>query len=196
MITRCCDDRLNPPWDRPSLCAGWRVRDVAAHLTLGTSVGLGRGTIEFARALGNINRMIHDTAVRKADAVSTDQVVADLRAAAQSRRRPPGTSHLDPLSDVLVHGQDIALALGRHREIPLDAAVVAADRDWTMGFPFWARRRLSGLRLTATDVDWSVGAGAPVEGPIAALLLIITGRPAMIPALTGSGVAGLPRLSR
>lgn len=90
-----------------------------------------------------------------------------------------------------MHGQDIAIPLGRRRDMPLEAAAVAATRDWTMGFPFYARRRLAGLRLDATDVDWSVGQGAVVEGPIAALLLVLTGRPAGLAALSGDGMADL-----
>lgn len=27
-------------WDRPSLCAGWRVREVAAHMSLGFRLSL------------------------------------------------------------------------------------------------------------------------------------------------------------
>jgi uncharacterized protein (TIGR03083 family) len=178
-------------WVLPSLCDGWRVRDVAAHLTLGSRVGPLTGTVEFVRARGNVNRLIHDTAVRRADAVDQARVVADLRASAASRRHPPGTSYLDPFADVLVHGQDIARPLGLPWSMPLGAAVVAATRDWTMGFPFHARRRLRGLRLTATDVDWTVGDGPVVEGPIAALLLVLTGRTASLGELSGDGLPTL-----
>ena len=85
---------------------------------------------------------------------------------------------MEPLIDVLVHGQDIALPLGRTRPMPTAAAAAAAQRAWDMGFPFRARKRLAGLRLAATDADWAVGSGEPVEGPIAALLLLVTGRDA------------------
>ena len=61
-----------------------------------------------------------------------------------------------------------------------------------MGWPFWARRRLRGLRLTATDTDWSAGQGAELRGPIQAVLLLLTGRTAAaLPQLDGSGVARL-----
>src|SRR5688572_12426891 len=175
-----------PPdqWVHPSLCDGWRVCDVAAHLTLGSRVGPLTGTVEFVRARGNVNRLIHDTAVRRADAVDQATVVADLRTSAASRRHPPGTSRLDPFADVLVHGQDIARPLGLSRPIPVEAALVAADRYWSMGFPFHARRRLAGLRLAATDADWTAGTGPTVEGPIGALLLVLTGRTASLDELS------------
>jgi uncharacterized protein (TIGR03083 family) len=96
-----------------------------------------------------------------------------------------------PLLDVLVHGQDIARPIGRRRPMPLPAAAAAADQVWSMGWPFHAQRRLRGLRLSATDVSWSAGDGAAVEGPIAALLLLTTGRDAALDELTGEGVGAL-----
>lgn len=43
------------------------------------------------------------------------------------------------------------------------------------------------LRLQATDTDWAVGEGAQVEGPIAALLLLLTGRRVALAQLSGPG---------
>jgi hypothetical protein len=76
--------------------------------------------------------------------------------------------------------------------MPLEAAHEGAGRVWRMGWPFWARRRLRGLRLSATDVEWTAGDGVEVRGPVQALLLLLTGRtgPAL-PQLTGPGVQRL-----
>jgi hypothetical protein len=63
-------------------------------------------------------------------------------------------------------------------------------------FAFGGRRRLRGFRLTASDVEWSAGAGATVEGPIEALLLLLTGRTAGLPRLTGDGAAALAQRLR
>jgi hypothetical protein len=60
-----------------------------------------------------------------------------------------------------------------------------------MGRPFHAERKLTGLRLTATDYPWQAGQGPVVEGPIAAILLLITGRPAALSQLSGPGAAAL-----
>ncbi|MGY1828708.1 maleylpyruvate isomerase family mycothiol-dependent enzyme [Blastococcus sp. SYSU DS0541] len=181
-------------WEHPSLCAGWRVRDVAAHLAL-AQTGPVRATVDLIRAGGNLQRMIHDTAVREA-ALPREQLVARIRGMAGSRRKAPGISHVEPLLDVLVHGQDIALPLGYHRPVPVDAAVTAATRVWDLPWPtsttFHARRRLSGRRLVATDADWAVGQGQVVEGPIEALLLLLTGRTAAVrDRLAGPGLVGL-----
>ncbi|WP_020671512.1 maleylpyruvate isomerase family mycothiol-dependent enzyme [Amycolatopsis nigrescens] len=163
-------------WDRPSLCRDWLVRDVAAHVTMLSRLGPGSMLLAFARAGFGFDRMIHDTAKRLAKRTPA-QLTADVRATAGSRKLPPGMTFVEPLLDILVHGQDIAVALGRRREMPPEAALVAAERAWSMGFPFHAQKKYPGVRLVATDLDWSVGSGpAEITGPIAAILLLLTGR--------------------
>lgn len=188
------EDLSPAEWDTPSLCTGWRVRDVAAHLAL-AHTGVGGAVVAAVRARGSFDRTVHDSAVRHA-ATPPDRLVAQIRAMAGSRRTAPGITRLEPLTDVLVHGQDIAVPLDRPRTMPVDAAVAAATRVWTCRWPmslaFRAQSRLRGLRLEASDVDWSVGEGAPVQGPVEALLLLLTGRrSAALPRLTGAGAARL-----
>jgi uncharacterized protein (TIGR03083 family) len=180
------DDLTVDEWAAPSLCAGWRVRDVAAHLTLAHMPPLS-AALTALRARGSFDRMIRDSALRQAT-LPCDEFARRIRAMVGSRRTAPFVTPLEPLIDVLVHGQDIARPLGRHRPMPAGAAAAAADRVWTMGWPFHARRRLDGLRLSATDASWSVGEGPAVEGPLSALLLLMTGRNAAIDQLTGPGV--------
>ncbi|WP_142024377.1 hypothetical protein [Blastococcus colisei] len=143
------------------------------------------------RARGDYHRMVRDTALRHA-VVPTGQLTAEIRAMAGSRRRAPLITPLEPLIDVLVHGQDLTLPLGRSRTMPVAAATAAATRVWTTGWPlsiaFHVRRRMRGLRLVATDTDWSAGEGVLVEGPIEALLLLLTGRTAALGRLSGPGV--------
>jgi uncharacterized protein (TIGR03083 family) len=184
------DDLSAAEWDTPSLRTGWRVRDVAAHLTL-AQMGVLPAVVAAVRARGSFNGMIRDTALRQAR-LPVDSYAPALRAMVGSRRKAPGVTHLEPLIDILVHGQDITVPLGRPRPMPPVAAAAAADRAWSMGFPFRARRRLAGLELVATDHDWSVGRGARIEGPIAALLLLVTGRTtAAARQLSGPGLATL-----
>jgi uncharacterized protein (TIGR03083 family) len=177
-------------WDVRSLCPEWTVREVAAHITL-SHVAPGRALVEGLRYRGSFNTMVRETARRRARAESDAQLIARMRAMPGSRKHPIGTSYLDPLVDSLVHGQDIAVPLGRPREMPVDAAVTAADRVWSMGFPFGARRKLRGLRFEATDAEWAQGDGTVLRGPIAVLLLVLTGRRARLGELTGAGVAVL-----
>jgi uncharacterized protein (TIGR03083 family) len=191
LVADLLDGLTEAEWNHPSLCAGWRVRDVAAHVALAPQPP-GPLTMAAAaiRAGGRFHRLNHDMAVRHADRHGTE-LVAELRRHAGSRRLPAVTNYRNILFDVMVHAQDIAVPLGRSLEMPVRAAAAGATRVWTMGWPFWARRRLPRVRLTATDIDWSVGAGAEVSGPIAALLLLLTGRRAALPQLTGPGAAAL-----
>ena len=176
-------------WEQPSLCAGWRVRDVAAHVAMASQVlGLGSLLGDGVRARGSFHRLNHDVAVRHA-ARPTHEIVAELRTYADSHRLPVMTNYRNILFDVLVHTQDIAIPLGRHYPMPSEAARAGADRVWTMGWPFWARHRLRGMRLLATDTEWSAGVGVELRGPIRMLLLLLTGRTATaLPHLSGPGV--------
>ena len=186
------DELDETEWDQPSLCSEWRVRDVAAHIALtpqspGVLRILGMGL----RARGDFDALNRDLAVRHADRAGAE-LVSELRRLADSRRRPAITTLDNLLFDTLVHVQDVAVPLNRTVAMPLEAAREGADRVWRMGWPFWARRRLRGLRLSATDVEWAEGDGVEVRGPVQALLLLLTGRTgAALPHLTGSGVQRL-----
>ncbi|MFI0516037.1 maleylpyruvate isomerase family mycothiol-dependent enzyme [Streptomyces sp. WSLK1-5] len=169
-------ESLDPQeWQTRTRCGDWRVRDVAAHLTIAARFSGGQVVREMLRARGNWNRMIHDSAVREAG-LPTAEIVANLRSVIGSRRLAPTTSPHEPLLDLLVHGQDIALALGRERPVSPAAARDAAERVWTMRFPPrpWP---LPKARLVATDIAWTRGAGEEIRGPITSLLLLLTGRP-------------------
>src|SRR5689334_17328087 len=111
------DELSAAEWEQPSLCAGWRVRDVAAHLAL-AHTGPAAGMVAMVRARGSFDRMIRDTALRHSG-VPAGQLIAEIRSMVGSRRRAPGISHLEPMLDVLVHGQDIAVPLGRVRPMPV-----------------------------------------------------------------------------
>ncbi|MEV4235667.1 maleylpyruvate isomerase family mycothiol-dependent enzyme [Nocardia sp. NPDC049737] len=184
------DDLAPNEWELPSLCAGWRVRDVAAHIALAPQppgpVGMVR---EGLRARGRFHRLNHDVSVRYAEA--GHDLVAEIRAHAASRKLPAVTNYRNILYGIMVHGQDIAIPTCRQVDLPIEAAVTAATRVWTMGWPFWAKHRLEGFRLVATDADWAVGAGDEVRGRIADLLLLTTGRSVVMPRLSGAGVGKL-----
>jgi uncharacterized protein (TIGR03083 family) len=183
-------------WRQPSLCPGWTVRDVAAHLTL-QQIGLGTGMVlalTHPRGLGNVNRMIYLSARSRAKR-PVDQLIAQIRATIGSRRHNIGLTNLETLTDILVHGQDIAIPLRRDLQMPTTAAAVVATRVWAQRGSRNARVfhdvAIGGFRLTATDVPWSVGDGAEIQGPIAAILLLLTGRTAALHRLGGAGVESL-----
>ena len=173
-------DTLTPEqWETPSLCRGWTVRQVAAHITHSTT-NWGKLTLELVRSGMRFNaltlRMARD------DQRKPEEISAAMRAMVGVRRHPPGTAVADPLMDVLVHGQDIAMPLGVERTMPIPAAVVAAERVWTMGFPFNARKQFPSVTFTATDADFSVGDGEVMRRPIQGILMTLSGRRAGLPA--------------
>jgi uncharacterized protein (TIGR03083 family) len=178
-------------WSSPSLCTGWRVRDVAAHVALAPQPpSVWTMLVEGVRAGGRFHKLNHDMSVRHAEDSGSD-LVAQLREHAGSRRLPKVTNYRNILFDILVHGQDIAIPLGIPREMPKEAARAGINRVWTMGWPFGVTRRLREFRYMATDVDWTAGDGPEVTGPVDALLLIVTGRRAALPRLSGPGVVEL-----
>ena len=178
-------------WELPSLCAEWRVRDVVAHLVLGTQrlgvAGILKGAV---RARGNFDRMNRDLAVAHASRPS-QVLVAELRQGAASREVPLVTNYRNILFDVLVHGQDITVPLGVELPIPSRARMAAADTVWNMGWPMWTQKKFRRLRFVATDVPWVAGSGLEVRGPIAALLITLAGRGAALDQLDGDGVDDL-----
>ena len=86
------------------------------------------------------------------------------------------TSDRDPLTDILVHTQDITVPLGIDRAMPTEAAVEVANHLWRMRFPMQPARRLHGVRLIATDADFAVGDGREVRAPIRDVVMILAGR--------------------
>ncbi|UXA16732.1 maleylpyruvate isomerase family mycothiol-dependent enzyme [Mycobacterium sp. SMC-4] len=167
------EDLDTDAWRTPSLCRGWTVGHVAAHLTHST-LGAPRMLWEIARGGFRMNAVIDRMA--RADGGTPAEVAARLRSTVGCRRHPPGTTVFDPLTDVLVHTQDICVPLGIARVMPTEAAVAAAHHVWSRGFPFHARRRLAAKHLMATDADFAVGQGDPVQAPIRDLLMMMTGR--------------------
>jgi uncharacterized protein (TIGR03083 family) len=192
------EELTDDEWKVQSLCTAWTVRDVAAHLTL-AQMGMRAALPAIVRARGSFDGMIRDTGIRQAK-LPVEEYPRLLRQMIGSRRTAPFISEREPLLDVLVHSQDMTRPLGRNHPLPVESAMVAADRVWTMSFPFRARKRLAGRELVATDAPWRAGSGARVEGPMASLLLLLTGRPAALADLSGPGTQGLsdcfPRSAR
>ncbi|MEU1545057.1 maleylpyruvate isomerase family mycothiol-dependent enzyme [Nocardia sp. NPDC005745] len=192
-IADLLDDLDDHEWTVDSLCPGWTVHDVLAHLTLSNRVTLGATIAGILRARGDWNRMTERMARDRASRYSPAELIAQLREGAAWTRRAPGAGPLDPLIDTMIHGQDIARPLGRRHTMPLEQAVVALEH--VLRSPFYgSKKRLHGLRLVATDAEWSSCTGtAEIEGPLSDLFLVATGRAAGLAGLTGTGVESLAR---
>ncbi|QRY50238.1 maleylpyruvate isomerase family mycothiol-dependent enzyme [Mycolicibacterium septicum] len=183
-----------PQWRHASLCERWQVRDVVAHIVLSSHATVGRVLVNLLRARGSIDRMVCHTAIRHAAANSDLELIGEMRGTIGSRFTAVGTTATDRLMDLLVHGQDIAVPLHLHHEMPTEAAQLALERVWNPRFPFRATTRLAPYRLCAVDTGWAAGAGPLIEGPVSALLLLATGREsAALSHLRGDGAESLRR---
>jgi uncharacterized protein (TIGR03083 family) len=182
-------------WDAPSLCAGWRVRDVAGHLAVVPVINVGRMLSVAPRAGFSPQRINTRVAVQEGSR-QPEEIVALIRERADLRATSRVLDVRNSLFDLVVHSQDIARPLGREFDVPPDLTRRGLDRVWEMGWPFRARRRLAGLHLVATDTDWEVGDGAEIAGPAMALILLLTGRDDVAaPELVGPGVGQLRQAS-
>ncbi|OBH19974.1 maleylpyruvate isomerase family mycothiol-dependent enzyme [Mycobacterium sp. E3247] len=180
-------------WDAPSLCAGWTVKDVVAHMisyeelgTLGLLERFAKGRIVRANQVG-VDEFAH---------LSAQQLLDYLCTHLQPRGLTAGFGGMIALVDGTIHHQDIRRALGRPRAVPadrLERVLALVPGNPRLG----AGRRIRGLRLRATDVDWEHGRGSEVTGPGEALLMAMTGRTAALADLAGSGLQTLAaRLAR
>jgi uncharacterized protein (TIGR03083 family) len=174
----------------PSLCAGWDVKTVAAHVV--STVVDGTPTfVGTALRRGSMARAIDELARRRARLPATE-IVASLHRCADHRISPPLFGPLDPLADVLVHGGDIKIPLGLPFQPVPQLAALAMDfltGPWPFGFVPLGRQR--GISLRANDVRRVWGNGAEIVGPVAALMMVVSGRTALLHLLDGPG---LPRL--
>jgi uncharacterized protein (TIGR03083 family) len=174
----------------PSLCGQWTVQDVGAHLVMQLVTPLPRVMLAMIRAGGNFNRANVALTARIASQPAAE-IAALLRQRASSRFTPPRHDASAPLSEMLIHGQDIRRPLGITRDFDPARLRIALDMLTSprarMGFV--PKGRLDGLRLQATDLDWSAGSGPDVTGNGEALLMAMAGRRAALDDLTGAGVA-------
>jgi uncharacterized protein (TIGR03083 family) len=181
-------------WDTPSLCPGWRVRDVVAHTILPERFSPVGGGIGFARAGFSLRRLLHTDAIRRGSA-PLDELVASFREAIGRQVPAPGRTPQHLLDDLYVHARDIRRPLGLAApsgSLSYDPAVltgiadaIASDRGLRVP------PRIAGLALVATDIPWQHGGGAEVSGPIEALILAMTGRRVALDELAGEGLGTL-----
>lgn len=176
----------------PSLCAGWDVKTVAAHLACSVVDG---SSVQLRAALrrGSLARAIDEFARRRAQGPAAD-IVATLRDRADYRLSPMVFGPIAPFADILIHGGDIRIPLGLPFEPdPDDVAIALHYLTGTWPFGFVPLGRLSGIRLHDNDTGRSWRHGAEVRGPGAALMMAVSGRSALLDELDGPGLQILRR---
>jgi uncharacterized protein (TIGR03083 family) len=176
-------------WSTPSLCAGWTVRDVLAHMTATANISVGKFFAKMITSGFSLKRMqAKDLAAARS--LSPAETLARFKAAVNSTKHPPGPSDTW-LAETIVHAEDIRRALGITHSYPTEAVVRVADSYKKSNLVIGAKKRIAGVKLQATDAAWSNGEGPEVSGPILSLVMAMTGRKAALADLTGPGVATL-----
>jgi len=175
-------------WAAPTLCEAWTVKDVANHMLVTPTMSKGKVFVAFAGSGFNLDKFSQKQVDRMAS-MAPAEIIDMTRSTAGSQNMPPGLKPLGVLTEVLVHGADIAAPRGDTLAVPADHYVAALDHLKGQKAVFHTPARIEGLRLEATDATWSTGDGALVQGPSHALLLAMAGRDQAYDALEGDGVA-------
>ncbi|WP_326956126.1 maleylpyruvate isomerase family mycothiol-dependent enzyme [Amycolatopsis sp. NBC_01286] len=169
-------DGLSPAeWATPTLCAGWRVPEVVAHLTMPFRMSTGRFARELLKSAGRFNHMADRVARRDAAELSSEALVASLRDNAEHPWRPPGGGAEGALSHDVIHGLDITTALSLDRSVPRERLELVLDGLKPKQVRYFGAD-LAGVSLRADDLDWSYGTGSPLTGAAQDLLLVLCNR--------------------
>ena len=174
-LAELLDGLADDAWDTPSLCAGWRVREVAAHLSMPVRYSPEEFHAELRECGGDFTRLSDRVALRDA-ALLTAVLVRNLRDEVMHRWVPPGGGLMGALNHVVIHGLDITVPLDLPRQPPEGTIRASLDDLTEGGTHAHFGVALAGLRLRATDIDWSFGSGTPITGPAADLALLLCGR--------------------
>lgn len=170
-----------------SLCDAWTVREVLGHLVMPLTGTVSGFLLQVIRARGSLNRA-SEAVAGELSRRPVRELTSLLRDNADLHGKAPGVGPMGQMADGCVHLRDCARPLGLRDDVSLD--------DWRMvldwlpsGVPgLVPRRRLDGIRLVATDQEWSNGTGREVTGPSEALAMAVTGRTVALNDLHGSGV--------
>jgi uncharacterized protein (TIGR03083 family) len=163
-------------WDEPTLCTGWRVREVVAHITMPFRYGGPRFVIELAKSRGRFNEMADRVARRDAARISPAGLTEAVRSNVSHPWQPPGGGLEGALTHDLIHGLDITVPLGIDQPVPEDRLRRVLPASTTEKQVTFFGADLAGVELRARDLDWGLGSGTPLTGTAADLLLVVCGR--------------------
>ncbi|WP_109474404.1 maleylpyruvate isomerase family mycothiol-dependent enzyme [Ornithinimicrobium cavernae] len=175
-------------WRTPSLCPGWSVHDVLAHLIdsattsrLGFVRQMVTARFDFDRANAH--------GVARHRAVDPRTTLAAFCAVTDSTHTPPGPLETR-LVEAYVHGEDIRRPLGIPAAYPPEHVAAALAYTARTGAGLGGgRERVAGLRLSPSDLEQDLGEGPVVRGSAIALLLAASGRPLEPVELAGPGAS-------
>lgn len=173
-------------WASPSLCTEWTIRDVVAHMTATAKMTPAKFPVKLVKSGFSLKKMqARDIAAELGG--SAADTLSRFKSVLTATTSPPGPK-ATWLGEVLVHSEDIRRPLGISRQYPSEATTQVAQFYQGSNLIIGAKKRIAGLTLSATDTTWAHGSGAAVSGPIASIILGMTGRKAGLDDLTGEGV--------
>jgi uncharacterized protein (TIGR03083 family) len=176
-------------WRTASLCPGWDVQEALAHLVALTKQTPSKFVGKFVASGFQFDKMVAKDVARESSGTPA-QTLAELSAHVGDTTAPPGP--VDSwIGEFVVHGADIRRPLGIDYSPPVATTRQVADFYKNSNLLIGAKNRIVGVRLVATDTDWSHGSGAEVRGPILSLVQAMTGRSIALSDLTGDGVPAL-----
>jgi uncharacterized protein (TIGR03083 family) len=161
-------------WDAPSLCAGWQVRHVVAHVAMPTRLTPETFGAELAAAGGDFGRLSDTVAARDAGLPVADHLAA-LRSPLLHAWQPPGGGAAGALNHAVIHSLDVTVALDRPAVAPTDAVLSVLDQLAGANGAIFGLD-LTGLRLEAADTAWSWGSGKVVRADSGRLVALLSGR--------------------
>jgi uncharacterized protein (TIGR03083 family) len=173
-------------WDTPSLCQGWRVREVIAHMTMAARYSEPEFMAELQRCDFDFTRLSNEVAGRDAG-LPAGELVANLRSDVMRHWAPPGGGYHGALNHVVIHGLDVTVPLGVPRRPPDHTIRVVLDDLAQGGGHAHFGTVLDGRRLEACDLDWSYGTGPVLRGAAEDLALAMCAR-----AVPGGRLDGEP----
>ncbi len=163
-------------WDEPTLCAGWRVAEVVAHITMPFRYSSRRFLLELAKSRGNFSQMADRRARKDARELTVAELTAALANNVNHPWKPPGGGYIGALTHDVIHGLDITVPLGIGWAVPADRLGTILPSMTTPKIIRYFGTDVSGVELRATDIDWAFGSGSPVMGSAQDLALVLCGR--------------------
>ena len=180
-------DTLTPEqWSAPTWCDQWNVQELVGHLTAAGNITAPHFFAGLVKSGFSFDKFV-DGDLRQFAQGSSADVRARYDRIIDSNRKPPGPAYV-ALGEVMCHSEDIRRALGSQGEHPAEHLVTLAELYKKTGAPLRAKKRLDGLSMQATDVDWSTGEGPEVRGPCMSLILAMVGRTGALADCEGDGV--------
>lgn len=170
LLERCSESQ----WNAPSMCEGWRVRDVVGHIIwrLGNSnraiARVGISSVKPKQKFAEVAREIADTDV--------EDLIQQLRTIAAGKLAGEGHTGLIELTEAIVHAYDITEALGlKLRLSPRSTGAVALARTRIPAL-FTTRKVARDVTLRAVDARWQIGRGTPVNATSGSIIMYLFGR--------------------